>query len=495
MKAALPAALLGCGLLGGCPIFPPPPTCADGGSCPPGLVCCTDDYCRAPGAIVGCGGTTGRPVKSSSSGSGGTTGTSTSGGSSGGSTSGAGGTGGGSTGGSPFLMACPVPSGAAWPTKCGSPIEVMDLPDASINDVSIVGLGDGGFLVGVVDDNFGYAQFATVEAGGGHADAGYVDCALTACPNTSLSFVPGAAGKPPTLVAGYYPPGPTLTFVDEMACWAPFSTGAPTSVIADPDQSGSFDLVRAAASHGDIGVAVTDFNWCLAYLAFGDGGCPVAVEAEGSGNSGALAATGLPGSSAFLSASSASGARFDEVGLWLEPEHHLLEQLPYGAAAATCPNDVGSAPYPIVGAASDGVTAVAVTGDPVVGVQLFSATLDGGPILDGGVVALGPAAGVASVSCGPDCTLASWIYSPDAGAPTVAYAFLTPQGCGTGQSFGFQPAFGESVPLQNEATAVAAQPGSVAIAGTAWAQLPPNCGGGLTCVPTAVVYVQICTAP
>ena len=109
------AGLVAAGLLQGCPVFPLPPACADGGACPAGFVCGTDLYCHGGGGSgtggTGTGGSTGRTA------TGGTTnGSSTGGGNSSGSTAGSSGTGGsssgGTTGGAPcYCPACPASAG------------------------------------------------------------------------------------------------------------------------------------------------------------------------------------------------------------------------------------------------------------------------------------------------------------------------------------------------------------------------------------------------
>jgi hypothetical protein len=139
--------------------------------------------------------------------------------------------------------------------------------------------------------------------------------------------------------------------------------------------------------------------------------------------------------------------------------------------------------------ASDGVNAVTLTGDPLAGLQLFSATLGGGPIFDGGSLAAAPVAGVSAANCGPDCILASWIYG-DGGGTTPAYAFLSAQGCGQGALF--IPTDGGATP-EMEATAVAAQPGGAAIATAITTYTQPNCGAVVPCYYETFVYVALCT--
>ncbi len=367
----------------------------------------------------------------------------------------------------------------------------MDLPlsqDAGVSDVSIVGTGDGGFLVGVVDQG-GYAQFAAIAPDGTVRDAGYIDCNLGPCPTTTLSFVPGT---PPTLVAGYLQPDGGGVPTSEFACWSD-PAGAPGAIGATAD-FGFVEVLRAARGPSGIGVAIADVGNHQGYLAIGDGGCPGGAADKGASgitSAGSITPTLSSAVDPYVAAfTSFSGSTQDLLALFFEPSDKLVEpQTPYGTTAG-----VGWVTGQFqFGLAADGVNVTALTGDPVAGLQLYSATLGGTPLFDGGTLSAGSASDISAVNCGRDCTFANWIYSPDGGAVVPLWAVVNAEGCGQGQAVAAPLLPPDAGALFSGTTAVASQAGSSALA-TAYTYLGPvDCGGILACGFASQVYVQICT--
>jgi hypothetical protein len=396
-----------------------------------------------------------------------------------------------------FTFACAPPSGADWPTNCQPEVLAVDLPltlQLNADDVAIVGTGDGGFLLVVTGGWGSFVQYVAVAPGQPSQDAGWLDCMTEACPASTLGFVPGASGQPPTLVGGYQPAGIGGMFSpSQFACWAPFS-GTPTPPLAIPNGGGADQVAPALSTDGQLGVAVMDGTNSVVLTGFGDAGaCPTSLSVvthvgSSTANGISLTSTGQPalsGAAFVVGEAITNSSNFEnELGLEIEPDGGLIEQAVYGSSS--------DEPFvPPLALASDGVTVSALTADQESGIQLFTYALPGfQEIYDGGVVAPQPnATGPAAANCGPDCTLATWTFQTDGGETTPAYAVMNAEGCGAGGLL--SPIATDGGTLNVSFVAAAAGPGLGAIA-VASTVSSATCGLG-TCIYDTRVYVSFCT--
>jgi hypothetical protein len=371
----------------------------------------------------------------------------------------------------------------------------MDLPQAkqaNADAVTIVGTGDGGFLVGVTGGWGTFVQFAAVSPGQSPQDAGWLDCATEPCPAMSMAFVPGLLGEPPTLVAGFQAPG-GLDSPVAVACWTPFDV-TPGNGAVIPNMGTPNGLAAARSADGQLGVVLMDQGNSVILHGFGDvdGGCPNSFSVLT--NVGqqfplgvALTSTQQPSAAgeAFVVGEAIynNNVNQNELGLLIEPDAGLVAQADFGSP-------FNQALLPPLALASDGSTVSAVTADSTAGIQLFSYALPGfEPIYDGGVIAPQPNANApAAASCGPDCTVSAWTYEEDGGETTAAYAVSNAEGCGQGAVLA--PIASDGGTLDVALVSVAVQSGTAAIA-VASTVASSTCGLG-ACVYDTQVYVTFC---
>jgi hypothetical protein len=262
------------------------------------------------------------------------------------------------------------------------------------------------------------------------------------------------------MVAGYFTPGSSGNFTDQIACWSPYNGTSPVDVdlssVGASQLDVGVDLIKTAAVGAQIAVAVTDFEDGYDVLDLGPsgGGCPASSSAT------VPSAVGVGGLA--ITPSGVAGTPFLTAEALLSPDDLNLALVPGGATstAAYGTNTSDHIYWPAV--ASDGTTFAALAGSDQDGVQLFAGSTTGlTPSVNGTTLSPATSFALSATSCGSGCALAGWVAS-SGGAETPTFAFVNSTGCA---DYVTLASFTDDTGL-TALTAVASQPGSAVIAYT-----------------------------